>query len=232
MAVLILGFVGVESLHGQELDRPWGPEQATGEPDTLEPGDLPTAWASRRPDDGEEWLTLRYERPVTPREVRVFQTFNPGALFRISAFDEDGREVLIWEGIDPSPKDAEMSIVTIPVSTTLRTNTIRIYLDSENVPGWNEIDAVELIGSDGSRQWASWATASSTYAAEPWTDDAPDPFSSLIGESVTVEIFEGLSIQGVLIESAGPFIRLETETGVEILAKSYVTRVAAPRQSD
>jgi hypothetical protein len=32
------------------------------------------------------------------------------------------------------------------------------------VPGWNEIDAVELIGRDGSHQWAKQASASSTYA--------------------------------------------------------------------
>jgi hypothetical protein len=41
---------------------------------------------------------------------------------------------------------------------------VRVYLDTAKVPGWNEIDAVELIGRDGTRQWAVSATASSTYA--------------------------------------------------------------------
>jgi hypothetical protein len=31
------------------------------------------------------------------------------------------------------------------------------------VPGWNEIDAVELIG-DGIRQWAKSAAASSSFS--------------------------------------------------------------------
>jgi len=34
-------------------------------------------------------------------------------------------------------------------------------LDTNRTPGWNEIDAVELIG--GGAQWAKQATASSTY---------------------------------------------------------------------
>jgi len=39
-----------------------------------------------------------------------------------------------------------------------------VYLDRRRVPGWNEIDAVELVGRDGSRQWATSAIASSSYA--------------------------------------------------------------------
>ena len=39
-----------------------------------------------------------------------------------------------------------------------------IHLDTTRVPGWNELDAVELVGRDGSRQWATSADASSTYA--------------------------------------------------------------------
>ena len=39
-----------------------------------------------------------------------------------------------------------------------------LHLDTTRVSGWNEIDAVELIGRDGSRQWATSAKASSSYA--------------------------------------------------------------------
>jgi hypothetical protein len=41
---------------------------------------------------------------------------------------------------------------------------VKVYLDTARVPGWNEIDAVQIIGRDGSQQWAKHATASSTYA--------------------------------------------------------------------
>ena len=52
--------------------------------------------------------------------------------------------------------------ITIP---EYRTSTIRIVLDTNRVAGWNEIDAVELLG-DRSRQWAVKARASSSYAGE------------------------------------------------------------------
>ena len=48
--------------------------------------------------------------------------------------------------------------------TEVTARTVKLYLDSAGVPGWNEIDAVELVGRDGSHQWARSATASSTYA--------------------------------------------------------------------
>src|SRR4029434_10317448 len=36
--------------------RSWGHEQATGAPDTMQSGDIPTAWASKMTDGGGEWL--------------------------------------------------------------------------------------------------------------------------------------------------------------------------------
>ena len=40
---------------------------------------------------------------------------------------------------------------------------LRVELDTNRSNGWNEIDAVELVGPDG-RQWAAHARASSSYA--------------------------------------------------------------------
>ena len=51
-----------------------------------------------------------------------------------------------------------------PVSGAISASGVRVYLDTQRVPGWNEIDAVELVGRDGSRQWAAHARASSSFA--------------------------------------------------------------------
>src|SRR5947209_17539718 len=56
--------------------RPWGPEQVTGEPDTKQAGDFPTAWASQTPDDQDEWLLLEYAEAVVPTAVRVHETLD------------------------------------------------------------------------------------------------------------------------------------------------------------
>ncbi len=144
-----------------ELRRSWGPEQVTGAPDTMTAGDLPTAWASRLPDGGEEWLKLDFERTVEVAEVHVRESYNPGAVSRVTAMIGD-REQTLWEGTEPlapAPND-----VTFSVPPGIRAGSIKIYLDTKRVAGWNEIDAVELVGRDGSRQWAKRASASSTYA--------------------------------------------------------------------
>ena len=145
--------------------RPWGPEQATGAPDTLQAGDLPTAWASLKPDGGPEWLELEFEKPTDIAEVRIRETYNPGAIHKVVALTDDNQESLIWEGQAP-PAIAPVEMVVKP-SAPVTSNRIKIHLDSQRVPGWNEIDAVELVGTDGSRQWAKSATASSTYADAP-----------------------------------------------------------------
>jgi hypothetical protein len=99
---------------------------------------------------------------VEPAEIRVRETFNPGAITHVTVLAADGQEVTIWSGVDiagPAPYEASFANTQLLV-----TRTVTVHLDTARVPGWNEIDAVELIGRDGSRQWATKATASSSYA--------------------------------------------------------------------
>jgi hypothetical protein len=154
--------VSSHSPDGQLLQRDWGPEQLVGPPNTHAAGDIPTAWAPRFSQGRDEWLQVHYDRAVDIAEIRVRETYNPGAIARLAAVLPDGQEVVIWEGIArPTQAPADTSFV---ISAGLQAQTVRIYLDRTRAPGWNEIDAVELVGRDGTRQWASSATASSSYA--------------------------------------------------------------------
>ncbi|MBN1587888.1 MAG: VWA domain-containing protein [Pirellulales bacterium] len=152
--------------------RQWSPEQATGAPDTHQAGDIPTAWASLEPNGGIEWLQVEFDRAVNPAEIRIRESFNPGAVSKVVAVADDGSEQVLWRGQDPTS--------TAPTDFVVRPNgaaackTIRVYLDTTRRAGWNEIDAVELIGADGSRQWASHATASSTYASRMTNPASPN----------------------------------------------------------
>src|SRR5262245_54089271 len=149
-------------LPGPGFRRSWGEEQATGAPDTHQAGDISTAWASRLPDGGEEWLNLDYSNQVYLAEVRVRETYNPGAISKVAAVLPNGQEQIIWEGVT-EPGEAPIEKV-FPVSGNIYAKGVKVYLDTRRVPGWNEIDAVELVGRDGTRQWASQATASSSFA--------------------------------------------------------------------
>ena len=139
----------------------WSPGQAAGAPNTANHGDYSTAWASQSPDGGKEWLQLKYGKPVEIGEITIHETYNPGAVSKVSALMPDGSERVIWQGT----MSAEDGVIerAIKVPAGIRSDQIRVELDTARVPGWNEIDAVELVGTDGSRQWATESTASSYF---------------------------------------------------------------------
>jgi hypothetical protein len=143
-------------------DRAWSAKQMVGEPDTPIDGDLGTAWASKGEDMGEVWVELDYERAVRADAVRVVETHNPGAVAKVLGKAPDGTWDVLWEGTErpgAAPWVSELALGARSYATA----TIRIVLDTNRVPGWNEVDAVELVG-DGLRQWARDARASSSFA--------------------------------------------------------------------
>lgn len=146
-----------------ELPEPWGPERATGAPDTPEAEDAPTAWCPLEPDAGAEWLLVHFKKKVPIAEVRIRESWNPGAVTRVSAVSEDGASSVLWEGQDPTERAPDDLVVRV-AGKTVKARSILIEMDTARRPGWNAIDAVELVGRNGSRQWASGAAASSTYA--------------------------------------------------------------------
>lgn len=141
----------------------WGVEQLLGEPDTNTYGDVATAWAPGTTDGQPEWIIVDYAEDVSPQSIEVYETYNPGALVKASIFDSFGREVVVWEGTDPTPAGAAGGVSKLPVSTVWSTRKVKIYLDSPAVPGWNEIDTIGLVDADGKTHWPINATASSAY---------------------------------------------------------------------
>ena len=92
------------------------------------------------------------------------ESHNPGAISKVVAVLPNGSEATVWEGLmDPSASD-ELVSSAFPVSENLRARSVKVYLDTTRVPGWNEIDAVEIVGRDGRKQWATASRASSSYA--------------------------------------------------------------------
>ena len=149
-----------------QAKRSWGPEQAIGEPDTPLMGDTPTAWASRSQDESDEWLLLEYATPVMATSVRIFETHNPGAINKVSVFTLNGKEEVIWAGVAAPVNNPNVVGNEKQFARPLKTNRVKIYLDSKKVPGWNEIDAVGLVDREGHVQWAANVAASSTYAEQ------------------------------------------------------------------
>ncbi len=141
----------------------WGTDQVLGPPNTTGPGDISTAWASAMPDNAQEWLVLEYGVSVVPTAILVHETYNPGALLKVTHYPKIGQEQILWTGIDPTPIGAGAGISRLPITANIKTNRIKLYIDSVAVSGWNEIDAVGIEYGQGQVIWAERASASSSF---------------------------------------------------------------------
>ncbi|HWB06303.1 MAG TPA: hypothetical protein VG796_24990 [Verrucomicrobiales bacterium] len=142
----------------------WDHAQATGAPDTNEPGDRPTAWAPRSPRSGEQWLKLGYDKAVEVKEINVHESYNSGAISKVTAFLPNGSEKTLWTGNAAKGSANEIQETSIPVPAGITSNQIKIYVDTNRVESWPEIDAVQLVARNGSKQWATSSSASSSYS--------------------------------------------------------------------
>ncbi len=137
--------------YASNLDDPqsgYHPMQATGIPNVNYHSDDSNSWATKESDAGIEWIELDFAKLVNATEVRIRQTFNPGAIIKVELFDESGTAHNIWQGPDMTSYPAnEIAWLNVTVEKTeYKTQKVKITLATNAVAGWNEIDAVQLIG--------------------------------------------------------------------------------------
>ena len=142
----------------------WHVDQVLGKPDTPAQGDIPSAWASKTQDSQKEWLLLKYRWFVRPSMIEIHETYNPGAITKVTMFDWRGKEHVVWEGHANVTARTSPNLNVISVKNSFHTRKIKLYIDSPAVTGWNEIDAVGLVDENGQAFWATAASASSCYA--------------------------------------------------------------------
>ncbi len=124
----------------------WSAAQAIGEPDTQVCEDSITAWASDA-WDGIDWLEVHFATPVYAYAVNIHEVYNPDQVVSVELLDasDNAYEIYSAEPIvyDICPMVLELSFEM----TEFLVNGVRIHLDqSVTEMGWNEIDAVEIIG--------------------------------------------------------------------------------------
>jgi hypothetical protein len=126
----------------------WAAIQATSAPDTFECGDYGTAWASES-SDTVEWIELSFDTPVIPTEVNIYQTYSPDQVTQVELIDLTSTYYTVYTA-DPQDMSGDTCpyILSIPVEYAgYQTMGLRITIDQSVLGlGWNEIDAVELVG--------------------------------------------------------------------------------------
>jgi hypothetical protein len=121
---------------------------ATGAPNVEKYSDNGNSWASATADKGIEWLEVTFEKPVQATQIRIRQNYGPGAIIKVELIAEGGAKQTVWQGVDEQKYESG----TISwfdrafEKTTDKIKGARITLATNAVPGWNEIDAVQLLG--------------------------------------------------------------------------------------
>lgn len=126
----------------------WTPEHMTGVPDVYPKyGDYDAAWTASTSDGGEEWVELYYDEAVYVKRIDVYETCNPGAVVKAEIIDETGRTHVVWEGrAQVAPQESRIFSID-NTRANIPARRIRLVLQTDQVPGWNQIDTVCLIGT-------------------------------------------------------------------------------------
>jgi hypothetical protein len=128
----------------------WSAIKATGVTDTYECGDNVTAWASATASS-VEWINLYIHTPMYLTEVNIVETYNPDQVVQVDLIDMQGQYVTIYTA---TPKQIDTPcpyFLNIPVSQSdILAQGVRVTIDQSVLGlGWNEIDAVEMVGAIG-----------------------------------------------------------------------------------
>ncbi|MBL8898368.1 MAG: hypothetical protein JNM84_12100 [Planctomycetes bacterium] len=135
----------------QYSDPTYAAARATGAPDVPAHGDHANAWTPSAADREAEWLRCAYASPVRATEVRVRQNFNPGAVTRVTLLGANGRALTVFSGVDPNVYavgQVGWFVVKFP-ATDFDVTGVQLDFDTARVPGWNEVDAVQLVRAPG-----------------------------------------------------------------------------------
>jgi hypothetical protein len=138
----------VEAEASSEYANPeWSASSAVGAPDTNRCGDYQSAWATAG-SDTKEWLLVRYPVSVHVTAVNIIQTFNPNQVVLVELLDPFDRPLEIY---DQPPIQINQScpytLGIVVEKTERRYDAVRITVNQGILGlGWNQIDAVELVG--------------------------------------------------------------------------------------
>ncbi len=123
----------------------YGSTQVKGPPDVYPAsGDEPKAWAQKEVDTPNEFIVVGYSKPVVAEAIWVFETFNPGAISKISV-TAAGVTSVVYENPTPKSIGACGHVLSVSTKTCSPISSVRIDVASDKVPNYNEIDAVGLL---------------------------------------------------------------------------------------
>jgi len=129
----------------------WGAEQVTGKPDAPGCGDYQFAWASAA-SDSIDTLEVYFSVSVYPLEIVIYESYNPDQVVKVEVFNPEtgGFYAVMQKNPVQVDRPCPYQLIVPVEGIDFKTNLVRITVDQSQLGlGWNEIDAVQLIGTIG-----------------------------------------------------------------------------------
>jgi outer membrane protein OmpA-like peptidoglycan-associated protein len=125
-------------------------KQILGQPNKLpDVGGSACAWSPADADSkSEEWIKVAFEKSIPLRQVAVAENLNPGAIARIYAYSETGTEFLIWKNNPGNVPERGRMLRIFPTQENLTANAIKIVMQPDRVPGFNQVDAIGISSQE------------------------------------------------------------------------------------
>ncbi len=126
-------------------------QQVLGKPNVLPRFyDSPCSWTPFREENVEgEWIKVEFAKAMSIRQIAIAENHNPGAVSHIYVFDITGKEHSVYRNDSTRviPDMGRMLRVKIPL-TAYKVKSLKLVLNTKNVMGWNQIDAIGISDSD------------------------------------------------------------------------------------
>jgi OOP family OmpA-OmpF porin len=119
------------------------PNEILGEPNCVpQGGDLATSWA---PSDkkSNQSITVSFDKSIVAKQIIVVESFNPGSVNKVFAYDSKNKEQLI-KTYKPGVLTTPTRILSIVLTDVMEIKAIRIVLDPKIDTAKNCIDAIGI----------------------------------------------------------------------------------------
>lgn len=106
-------------------------------------GNNPNAWRPYKPNT-KEFIHVSFKIPMPIEQIAIGETFNPGAITTIFAYDPEGNEHKIFEQEAAPIRERWRMFRVFIDKTDYNVASIKVVIDGSKVNGFNDIDCIGI----------------------------------------------------------------------------------------
>lgn len=127
-------------------------KQVLGKPNVLPAvWQSPCSWSPARPESRQdEWIKVGFEKAIFVKQIAIAENFGAGAISAIILYDLEDKGHLVYKNqrTQAASTQGQMLNIILKQQTKYRVKAVKIKLNTIDVSGWNNIDAIAISESD------------------------------------------------------------------------------------